>query len=68
MIVVDRIEGSYAVCETDTGFLNVRLADIEGRVREGALLNEKNGKYVVDEGATEERSRRMREKGEDLWS
>ena len=38
MTVVDRIEGGFAVCETDNGQRLLPLADLPGGVREGDVL------------------------------
>jgi len=57
MIVVDRIEGEYAVCEIDGAFSDVHLSQIENGVREGDLLifNGDNNTYSIDKKATEQR-------------
>lgn len=67
-MVIDRIEGGTAVVEVSKGELfHIPLGLIEGRVRDGATLVERDGSYVVDERATEERSRRMAEKRRRLF-
>lgn len=67
-VIVDRIEGKLAVVELIKGETrNVPLDLIEGRVRDGAVLVERDGRYVVDEGATAERTARVAEKRKRLF-
>lgn len=69
MIVVDRIEGDLAVVEVEKGqFQNVPLADISGRVRDGALLRlVGKDQYEVDEVATANRRLAMQQKMRGLF-
>lgn len=56
-MIVDRIEGDLAVVEIEKGrFENVPVGSIEGDVRDGAVLVERDGGYVVDEDETKLRS------------
>lgn len=67
-VIVDRIEGMLAVVELAKGETrNVPLELIEGRVRDGAVLVERDGRYVVDEEATAERTARVAEKRRRLF-
>lgn len=67
-VIVDRIEGRLAVVELAKGETrNVPLDLIEGRVRDGAVLVERDGRYVVDEDATAERTARVAEKRRRLF-
>lgn len=55
-IIVDRIEGNLAVCETGDAILHISLTDIDGDIRDGVVLKELNdGKYTVDLKSTTER-------------
>lgn len=57
-MIIDRIEDEYAVVELERGcFVELPLTRIDGRVRDGAVLVERNGNYVIDEDET---SRRLR--------
>ncbi len=67
MLIVDRIEGEYAVCESDEGRMNVPLSRICGKVKEGDILAEKNGGYIPDCAAAERRRRDIWEKEKGLW-
>lgn len=68
-VIVDRIEGKLAVVELIKGETrNVPLDLIEGRVRDGAVLVERDGRYVVDEDATAGRTARVAEKRKRLFN
>ncbi len=67
MIIVDRIEGKVAVCETDTGKLDIPVKLIRGKVRDGVVIVERNGTYVVDEQATEKRTAETKDITKGLW-
>ncbi|MDL2257647.1 DUF3006 domain-containing protein [Eubacteriales bacterium OttesenSCG-928-K08] len=68
MLIVDRFEGEYAVCELspDT-FMHLSLAKIDGDVREGDVLSYHNGRFVADVKSTAQRSNAMREKTNRLF-
>ncbi len=68
MIIVDRIENGFAVCEIDNEFTEISLLDISGNVREGAVLIKTNGNYVVDEDSTSQRKKDIFEKQRRLFS
>lgn len=58
-LIVDRIEGTIAVCETvSASIVDVPLSDLPEGTKEGSVLRLENGSYVID--AEEERSRRSR--------
>ena len=59
IMIVDRIEGEIAVCESGDGSLvDVPMSDLPDGVREGTVLRLQGGSYAIDED--EERSRRER--------
>lgn len=56
-IVVDRTEGGFAVCEMSDGSKNnLSLSDLPEGVKEGTVLELKDGVYVINE--QEEKNRR----------
>ncbi len=68
-MVIDRIEGGVAVVEIAKGeFRDVPLGRIDGDVRDGAVLAEAGGRYVVDETATAERRRALDERRRALFN
>ncbi|MGA2975932.1 MAG: DUF3006 domain-containing protein [Spirochaetia bacterium] len=60
MIIVDRIEGKFAVCGTENGMIDIPIKFIKGKVRDGDVVVEKDGIYSVDEEATKRRSLEMK--------
>lgn len=67
MLIVDRVEGGLAVVETDDGHVDVPVSEISGRVRDGVVLVQEDGTYLVDEDATRERLDRISEKAKGLF-
>lgn len=68
-MVIDRIEGDAAVVEVAKGeFRDVLLTCIDGKVRDGAVLAESGGRYIVDEAATAERVRVLGERRRALFN
>ena len=63
MIIVDRIEGAFAVCEMDDKSMqNIALSEHPAGIKEGDALAEDNGTYVIDAKQTKERSERIAQK------
>lgn len=63
MIIVDRIEGAFAVCEMDDKSMqNIALSELPVGVKEGDVLAVENGTYVIDAKQTKERSERIAQK------
>lgn len=63
MLIVDRIEGDIAVCESENDeFLHIPLAQIESGLQEGDLLLFENGLYRIDQAATQARKAHMQAK------
>lgn len=54
-IIIDRIENGFAVCENDSGKMNIPLSDIEGKPKAGDVLAKKGNGYIIDEKAAEKR-------------
>ncbi len=64
MLIIDRIEGGFAVCEDDGGEHRViSLAELPAEVREGDVLVPGPEGYRVDEAET----RRLREENAALF-
>ena len=60
MLIVDRIEGEYAVCESDDGKMqNILLEDLPNGVKEGSVLNLHDGSYYLDENAYSMRKQKI---------
>ena len=60
ILTVDRIEGAFAVCETeDMKMINISLADLPVGIHEGSVITEENGKYTVSEEAESARRAKL---------
>lgn len=67
-MVIDRIEGAIAVVEDGVGrFRDVPVSEIAGRVRDGAVLVERDGHLEVDEDETERRSKAVVDRARSLF-
>lgn len=63
MFIVDRIEEGIAVIyDNENNILNIKSSEINGNVRDGAVLINENGIWIVDEEKTIERENTMRER------
>ena len=63
MFFIDRIEEGLGVIFEDDKFIeNVRIEEIKGNVREGAVIVKKDNCWIVDEDATAERTEKMRKR------
>lgn len=68
MIIVDRIEGAFAVCEMDDKSMqNIALSELPAGIKEGDALAVDNGTYVIDAKQTKERSERIAQKTNRLF-
>ena len=68
-MVIDRIEGTVAVVETEDGYVDVPLSAIRGNARDGAVLvSDGSGGYVVDEGTSSQRARSIEERAARLFT
>lgn len=67
--VIDRFEGSIAICEErKTGKKKEILKEeLPEGIKEGSVLKEENGKYVKAENEQEEIEKRIESKMNKLW-
>lgn len=66
--IVDRIEGKFAVCETEDGsVVNIELDSLPGSIAEGDILLYDGTTYSIDSGATEKKRQRILKKMDDLF-
>lgn len=66
--VVDRIEGKYAVCETEKKeMVDIELTNIFGIVKEGKVILKREDGYYVDEEATIKRKDEIKKLMEGMW-
>ena len=55
MLVIDRFENGYSVCENEAGTLRIPKELIAPCAKEGDVLDREGGAYTVNAGATEHR-------------
>lgn len=55
MIIIDRIEGDFAVVETDSGMMDIPLSQLPEGSHEGDVLTCTDGVWSRDIKASEER-------------
>lgn len=54
-IIVDRIEGEYAVCELEDGSMkDIALSELPSETEEGSVLIFTDGEYIIDFKTQEE--------------
>lgn len=67
-LVIDRFEGNFVVCEDENkNIVNIKKEDIPKEVKEGDILVEKNGKYVIDYVKIKDRKKYIEDLTKDLW-
>lgn len=66
--VVDRLEGKYAVCESENrNTLNIPLSELPHNIKEGDCIDSIEGKFMINEKEQEKRKRRIHSKMNTLW-
>ncbi|MFI3141234.1 MAG: DUF3006 domain-containing protein [Clostridia bacterium] len=67
-LIVDRIEGDFAICEKeDMSFTQIKITDLPKGTKQGSFLNHQNGVFVLDEKAEQEARERILEKQAKLF-
>lgn len=66
---VDRIEGGFAVCETEElEIVSLPLMSLPEGVKEGSVISERKGKYTFLEAEETERRKRILSLQDELFS
>ena len=70
LLVVDRIEGSIAVCENRATreISEIELSKLPSGTKEGNIVRYINGVYVLDAEEQESIEQRIAKKMDDLWN
>lgn len=70
ILVVDRIEGEYAVCENrrTKEMQDIKLTDLPEEIKEGTVLKWNDGKYEIDTKEQKEIEDRIKQKMDSLWN
>ena len=64
LIIIDRIEGKFAVCEIENREIRmIPLAELPRGIAEGDCLRFEGGRYIKDKDET----RRRRQENIELW-
>ena len=68
--VIDRIEENVAICEERNTGKKKEIAkeQLPEGAKEGSVLKQENGKYVLDRKAQQEIEERIEEKMNNLWN
>lgn len=68
MLIIDRFEGNYAVCEKeDRTIINIERSELPKEAKEGDVLVVKENCIIIDEKATQERREHIKKLMKDLW-
>lgn len=67
-LIVDRIEGKYAVCEkNDRSMVDIELSHIDGNIQDGDVICFKDGVYTLDKEMTKKRLEEIEELTKGMW-
>lgn len=68
MFIIDRFEGSFAICENDDKrLMEIPVADLPKGAKEGSALEFINGVYVLNQAAEQLRRDRIKNLEDSLW-
>ena len=67
ILIIDRIEGEYAVAETDAGMQEIPLNRLPEGVGEGSVLRLVDGAWVIDAEAKQQRQQSLFAKQQSLF-
>lgn len=69
MLIIDRFEGDYAVCENQNReMIDVPISKIPSNAKEGDILIDEKGSYIVDVEKTEKLRREIEKDTKNLWT
>ena len=68
MVVIDRFEGKYAVCEIEKRkMVNIEIDVLPSEAKEGDVIIFNNGTYYIDAIETEKRKKLIEDETNGLW-
>lgn len=67
MMIVDRIEGNIVVIEDNDSFFRADISLFDGKIREGDVVCEKDGRYYAEKNETEKRRKEIIRLQDSLW-
>lgn len=70
ILVIDRIEGKYAICENrqTKEMVNIDLKNLPDGIKEGTVLKCSDGKYEIDIKEQRNIENRIKQKMDNLWN
>lgn len=70
ILVIDRFEEIYAVCEDKKNgqIVNIERQRLPSGVKEGNVIKYQNGKYIIDTNIENEIQNRINKKMDKLWN
>lgn len=69
MLIIDRFEGNYAVCEDENKQMhNIELRFIEGNPKEGDIIENNNGSFKINVEETKKRRKYIEDLTKDMWN
>ena len=66
--IIDRFEGNMAVVEIDGRLQDIPRDQLPDKVKEGDVIVEENGVYLIDEEETKRRRKEIEKLTKDLWT
>lgn len=67
-LVVDRIEGDYAVCECSDGtMVDIKMTQIHDKIKDGDVIYLTSGFYRIDKDETEKRKQDIERITREMW-
>lgn len=67
-VIIDRFEGSYAICEkNDKTMIDIKKINIPQNAQEGDILKIKGNSIIIDKNATKNRRENLEKLTKDLW-
>lgn len=67
-VIIDRFEGDYAICETDSGdMIHLEINQLPSQIQEGDILIIDEDSIRIDQEKTSERRKKIQDLMDDLW-
>ncbi|WP_033828159.1 DUF3006 domain-containing protein [Bacillus andreraoultii] len=67
-LILDRFEGSLAVCETESGeMIDIEKGYLPKNVKVGDVIIFENNTYTIDQSETEKRRKEIEDLMAELW-
>lgn len=68
MLIIDRFEEEYAVCENEhKEMINIYISKLPPEVKEGDCIEFANGRYIINHKETERLQKEIEKFTESLW-